>query len=179
MDGLGEGETRVHCQPFRAQHHVLHGDAIHADEAASFGVEGLTVLSLSSGGLDLARVGMDPDIADHLECGPIGMRGDGEFATDEPCGEVNPTVRADHGFVHAQLRAFGGVEPGDPHLAMVGFSIAIGVLEEQEVGGCCHEKSVTEREDTVGKGESGGENRATVHGAVMVGVFEEHDVAEA
>jgi hypothetical protein len=73
--------VRVAREHFRGKHDVLHGHAVHTDEATPEIVKGHAVLRAAIDILDLQRVGMEAHIRGHLQRRSLGMRGAGDLST--------------------------------------------------------------------------------------------------
>lgn len=93
-------------------------------------------------------------------------------------GEVDPTVRAERGIVHAQLRRSAQREAGEQHLAHLRASIAIGVLQPRRIRRGRHDDAAAPAHHAVGKRDAARKLGALVHAPVIVRVLQQRDDAE-
>ena len=90
-------------------------------------------------------------------------------------GEVEATIGAEEGAVEA-----GGVEhvpAREEDFAMIGYAVAIGIVEAKEVRGACDEETALMPQHAHGQRQTFGENRALVVDAVTVVIDEPKDLA--
>ena len=92
-----------------------------------------------------------------------------------PVREVEPAVGAEEGTV--QTGGVGRQRPsGDHHVAPVGHTITIGVLEPEQVGRRGHIECIAIPHGAGGQGEMIGEDLAMIEYAVAVPVLQQPDL---
>ena len=122
-----------------------------------------------------AAIRLEAEIgAAHQNGGPLGMVGRSDAAVRSIVGHINPVVDSQPRVGDARLRIHfrkSGVE----HLAHVGFAVAIGVFEEQDVGGAGDDQPALPRHNAADFENVIREDRPLVGLTVAVGVLEQHD----
>ena len=84
---------------------------------------------------------------------------------------VQPTVRSPGQRVGQFVRV-GAAKAGDDDLALVGPTVAVGVLQEEDVGRVGHPHAAVTHGDARGNVQPFGKHRDLVDATVVVGVFQ-------
>ena len=145
------------------------------------------VLAAPRFGRELEGTGIEGEVAAaEVEGGRIRVKWGGDIAAVGAGGAVDPVVEApaeavQHGLHVELVGAVRGVvagEPGKHHFSRVGFAIAVGVFEVENVGGGGHKDPAVPAEHAGGPREIVGVNGAAVEAAIAVGVFEQAHATE-
>ena len=133
------------------------------------------VLGLAALGLELARVGLEPEVA-ALDVHRLARLERADRAAAVAVGPVDPAVEAELEAVEPVLLVALG-EPGEEDLAMVGLAVAVAILGVEDVGRRGDEHAVPPGHEAGGKRQAVEERRRLVVAAVAVRVLEEPDHA--
>src|SRR5581483_9387833 len=102
LHGVAECEIWIAPQPARLHDDMLHGQAVHADEAAPKIVERHAELRAAIDVFKIARARIPSNVAGHFQRGFFGMLGRSDRAAGESRGEINPAVRPERRAIDAK-----------------------------------------------------------------------------
>ena len=151
---------------------IAHGEAVAAR------VEGVAKLPEAGDGPDRAAGQIKAEVAPvdrHAGC--VGIGRPAHRSPGEAPGDPDGVVGADRGAGGPELR-IADAESCGHDLAPVERAVAVGVGEEEDVGGGGDEEPAAEGDDALGKGEVLGDRRRGFVAAVAVGIVQADDARE-
>ncbi len=171
-DGGGSQEAGMALEVPRRQHVLADVDGVPGEEPAAPGVEGMAELRAAGDGLRLERVGIESAVAladVHRLPGRVGRPAG--LAVRAAVGAVDPVVRAADEAVDPEL-GVSLCESGEDRPPRVRPSVAVSVLEVEDVRRGGDQQPGAEGERAGGEGKSLGEDPARLVASVAVAVLE-------